>query len=257
MRFLARQPLPTEAQNYLERKQADVNRSSTPEEEASRIWPDALGTKKFDDIKAALVSMNDGQTRCMYCEYSEAGHIDHFRPKTRFPEHAFQWSNFFLSCERCNSGSKGTQFPMANGSPLLLKPDQDQPRNHLELSKTTGRFQAAPSSPKATPTINTFDLNRQILTQGRSDAWKALERLLCAFGEEKDSARCHELLIELKRHCFRSVFEEIVLLFRCGHHAALKSSTVDVLSAHPEVHDWLNFTAAAEPFPVGPPGTSS
>ena len=39
---------------------------------------------------------------CAYCEEICRGEVDHFRPKSRFPEQVYQWSNWVLACHDCN-----------------------------------------------------------------------------------------------------------------------------------------------------------
>ena len=39
---------------------------------------------------------------CGYCECSCKGEVDHFRPKSRFPESVYEWSNWILACHDCN-----------------------------------------------------------------------------------------------------------------------------------------------------------
>lgn len=43
--------------------------------------------------------------QCAYCEASletQGCHIEHFRPKNRFPTLIFAWENLFLSCDSCD-----------------------------------------------------------------------------------------------------------------------------------------------------------
>lgn len=56
---------------------------------------------------------------CMYCEHSEAGHIDHFEPRSLSPEKTFIWENLLLSCERCNSNYKRDRFESPAGARAL------------------------------------------------------------------------------------------------------------------------------------------
>jgi 5-methylcytosine-specific restriction endonuclease McrA len=60
------------------------------------------------DIKTSLKTMFEG--KCAYCESHLAhvsyGHIEHFKPKSSYPEDCFNWQNLLLGCEICN----GTQY---------------------------------------------------------------------------------------------------------------------------------------------------
>ena len=61
---------------------------------------------------------------CSYCDIRplvKGGikpSIDHFKPKSLFPELAFEWSNLFLSCYQCQE-YKGSKYPETEP----LKPD--------------------------------------------------------------------------------------------------------------------------------------
>ena len=58
---------------------------------------------------------------CSFCDghpMTRIGNtIEHFRPKSIFPELSYQWENLFLCCGNCQK--KGDQF-----NELLLKPDE-------------------------------------------------------------------------------------------------------------------------------------
>ena len=39
---------------------------------------------------------------CGYCEERCPGDVDHFRPKSKFPERVYAWGNWVLACHTCN-----------------------------------------------------------------------------------------------------------------------------------------------------------
>lgn len=39
---------------------------------------------------------------CGYCEDLCNGEVDHFRPKSKFPELVYEWNNWVFSCHDCN-----------------------------------------------------------------------------------------------------------------------------------------------------------
>jgi uncharacterized protein (TIGR02646 family) len=39
---------------------------------------------------------------CGYCEEVCRGEVDHFKPKSKFPESVYQWSNWIFACHDCN-----------------------------------------------------------------------------------------------------------------------------------------------------------
>lgn len=63
----------------------------------------AVWNKKY--IRDALLKMTNN--KCSYCEcligpgYKEM-HIDHFHPKTKYPDEVVKWDNLLPSCPRCN-----------------------------------------------------------------------------------------------------------------------------------------------------------
>src|ERR1022692_1919930 len=56
----------------------------------------------FGVIRRTLASMCAGACRCMYCEDSAANEVEHFRPKTFYPELVFVWLNYLYTCGPCN-----------------------------------------------------------------------------------------------------------------------------------------------------------
>lgn len=59
------------------------------------------------EIKEALVESSSG--KCAFCECipSEGGNVEveHFKPKSKYPNFTFEWENLLPACRRCN-GSK-------------------------------------------------------------------------------------------------------------------------------------------------------
>jgi len=149
------------------------------------MWPRRRNStpkrETFDEVKRKLRRMAPGRERCMYCEDSEGTDIDHFRPKSRYPSHAFRWPNYLYACSRCNSNEKRYDFPLdAAGNPLLIDPTAEDPSPHFQLVPETG--QLVPLSPKGESTAQVFGLNRrEVLTEGRRYAWTTLLELLRAY----------------------------------------------------------------------------
>lgn len=56
------------------------------------------------DVKSALVASSEG--KCAFCECvpSEGGNVEveHYNPKSLYPELTFEWENLLPSCNRCN-----------------------------------------------------------------------------------------------------------------------------------------------------------
>jgi uncharacterized protein (TIGR02646 family) len=66
------------------------------------------------EVKARLEAIF--HKKCAFCESNtKAGAVydtEHFRPKKIYYWLAYEWSNFLLSCQRCNREHKGTKFPI-------------------------------------------------------------------------------------------------------------------------------------------------
>ena len=78
--------------------------------------------------------------KCCYCErkINKTGHdqaIEHYKPKSEFPELENTWENLLQACSCCN-GDKLAKFPTdENGLPLLIDPSESNinPEDHFEF----------------------------------------------------------------------------------------------------------------------------
>ena len=74
-----------------------------PKDEKSKL----LVHYRHYDIKATL--FESSLQKCAFCESkpAESGNIEveHFAPKSKYPDLAFEWNNFLPACRKCN-GSK-------------------------------------------------------------------------------------------------------------------------------------------------------
>ncbi|MDA5536112.1 TIGR02646 family protein [Yersinia mollaretii] len=95
-----------------QRYQAD--KASTPAK--SFRWYNAAC---YQETRELLISMTQGH--CAFCDGPLGAEsretIEHFKPKSAFPELAFTWENLFPCCDRCQ-GQKLEKYDDA-----LLKPD--------------------------------------------------------------------------------------------------------------------------------------
>ena len=87
---------------------------------------------RHDDVKLTL--MDDFNKKCGYCEKKYARpilDIEHYRPKSVYPELAIDWNNFLLACRMCNM-SKLDEFD-ENYPPI--NPCDDDPKNFFKYVK--------------------------------------------------------------------------------------------------------------------------
>jgi uncharacterized protein (TIGR02646 family) len=126
------------------------------------------------DIKAALELMfND---KCAYCESEISsvtyGHIEHFKPKVKYPSQTFAWTNLLLACARCNDAEhKGQLFPSAAQGGPLVNPCTENPDAFIKFSydAKTRMARAEGKSGRGIKTVEIFGLNtRKHLVKRRS-----------------------------------------------------------------------------------------
>lgn len=143
-----------------------------------------------DEIRQTLKGMAGGVERCMYCSDSAGYAIEHFWPKSRFPERAFCWENLLLACDDCNNRYKQAKFPLdKQGEPLLIDPTAEDPWLHLELRPREGLLFARNGSAKGQTTIGYLDLNRPRLRDTRKHAWAIVEELIINYDQHRAEGR--------------------------------------------------------------------
>ena len=100
---------------------------------------------------------------CGYCEETTKGEVDHFRPKSRFPESVYHWTNWIYSCHECNQ-AKGITWPPSGYVDPCAKRKLDRPERHFTFDTQTGMILPSPSldtdrHQRARRTIDDLGLN--------------------------------------------------------------------------------------------------
>jgi uncharacterized protein (TIGR02646 family) len=175
MRSVTRRSLSTSTMAVLSDLTQEVAAAADPKRQAGVLWKNKPALA-FSEVRTTLKRMAGGRERCMYCEDNEGTDIEHFWPKSVYPDKAFSWANYLLACSHCNSNCKRARFPTTDGLPDLLDPtadeEADKPTRHLRLLPSTGRYDSI--GLKGTPSIEVFDLNGdergRKLPQGRSSS---------------------------------------------------------------------------------------
>ncbi len=240
MRKIERLALSAHARAMLAGRQASVNQHPDPKLKAQELWR-RRSNKAFLEIKELLNQMATGRNRCMYCEDNEGTYIEHFYPKSDYPERAFDWKNYLLACSGCNSNYKRNQFPLSQEeTPMLIDPTKDNPDEHLTLTPTTGLFVGR--TDRGTDSIEICDLNRQTLEQGRRDAWVALCALIPRYtqhvrhGEVDQGQDLREAIV---RFPFSSVFWHLVRISQLpGASRVVPEDVRAALRDCPEIFAW-------------------
>lgn len=149
-----------------------ISESATQNIVAASIYKNARTTVWFEPIVAALKLMAGASGCCMLCSRNEASNIEHYRPKTHFPQLAMQWDNFLWACSICNQ-AKGEKFPpdtMSGGR--ILNPVDENPWEFLfidEVGLLTARYLPGKGvfDARARSTIEVVELNRDGLPFSR------------------------------------------------------------------------------------------
>jgi uncharacterized protein (TIGR02646 family) len=165
------------------------------------------------DVLGFLYSMH-GRS-CAYCQgsltHSDRGDVEHFRPKDVYFWLAYEFTNYLLSCRRCNSSHKGAKFPLAGRERpltflqrkrlakekrLLIDPVEDPIDNCFKIkikeghyyicARDDGQFPAA-FRERMEKTIEFFKLNDDSLLlierrEAINKALKAVERAIMGDG---------------------------------------------------------------------------
>lgn len=186
--------------------------------------------------------------KCGYCETdTTAGapmQVEHYRPKAKITKEtahegyywvAYEWSNLFLSCAKCNN-KKRNHFPIlgtrvvtpllnVSGLPddecrladsatfqreqaLLLHPEIDTVEDFF-IFKPDGKIEALNDNPRALKTIEICDLNRNELIIKRL---KVLNELFDAIQLELKELAAGTITAQEARHGIKRIFQKLILL---------------------------------------------
>ena len=186
MRRVTRDELDARTTTYLQTKQNSVNiRRQNSIIDANKEWNKARKTKTMERVCSTLRNMMGRRERCMYCLDSHGTDVEHFWPKTTYPERMFEWLNMLLCCTECGR-FKGRSFPLQNGAPLLVDPTAEDPWQHLDFDPDTGnivaRFDLGTNeySVKGTKTVEVLRLDRrEALSSGYQRTYRRLSELVC------------------------------------------------------------------------------
>ncbi len=114
------------------------------------------------------------QKHCAFCDKKfredDLVQIEHFKPKVKYPKEAFEWSNLYAICPKCNS-NKNKKY-----HEYLLKPDADnyQFNDNYEY-KDRLSFELNSKNEKADKNIELYKLNRAELKKARKAEIKRLD----------------------------------------------------------------------------------
>lgn len=165
---------------------------------------------KHEDIKSVLFSMSS--EKCAFCEGKpgENGNIEveHFIPKSIYPEFTFEWNNLLPSCRKCNE-SKGTLDTILEP---IINPCEEDPESIFEYDYLIMRpIPSLDDFTIAQRTIDEIGLNSPRLLKARADLLYNLSSYLHtaeAFLRELEG----DLTPAVRRNRIRSLRESIELI---------------------------------------------
>ena len=104
-----------------------------------QFYLNEVGTKPTDsrwrEFHVDLLTRFDGL--CGYCECTCKGEVDHFRPKSRFPESVYEWSNWIFACHDCNQ-AKGDKWPIGGYVDPCSVSESSRPETYFTFDTKTG-----------------------------------------------------------------------------------------------------------------------
>ena len=139
---------------------------------------------------------------CWYCERkcesaAEAGGkaatVDHFRPLSRFPELAYEWSNWIFSCQECNGEYKKDKWAGGGYVDPGAGDEQARPEWYFAYDTRTGDIIAHPTltgetRQRAWDTISDMGLNRLNVQYYRLNWTRQLEADLLQLPSDERNA---------------------------------------------------------------------
>lgn len=181
----ARPSLATETKERLDALQREIN--GEPDDArrkaiAEKTYNNARSARWFLPVINALKSLCGEVALCMYCSCNEPSHIEHYRPKSVFPEQAMQYENFLWICDICNR-AKSNRFPPTTetGEPVL-NPIDDSVWEHFFLDDRFGRLtkRIDPATelplPRAQSTCDVVNIDRETVQIKRQKRFSRLRQ---------------------------------------------------------------------------------
>ena len=195
MRQLPNRPdLDAVTQKKLSAATKAIESADDPKAVAEKKCESARQAKWFKPVTAALKQLAGPGERCMWCSGSESSQVEHYRPKSEFPNAAMSWTNFLWSCGLCNQ-HKGSRFPpQTEPGGQLVNPLEDNVWDFFYIDQfghLSPRWDVAANGldPRAAKTVEILKLSnpeeRQALItsrrERRRDLVKQVKRAAQAF----------------------------------------------------------------------------
>ncbi len=159
------------AQDWERRFTAEQTRD--PQLSISKFWAEVRREIRPD----AAILFRNFYGKCAFCEskmaHVSSPHIEHYWPKSKFPQRTFVWRNWLLSCGKCNE-KKWAKTPFCDAIPCLINPTIEEPQKHIGF---VGAI-TVEKTERGKKTIELLGLKRQDLEEERSHWLDYLRQLL-------------------------------------------------------------------------------
>lgn len=128
---------------------------------------------------------------CAYCEETDRGEVDHFRPVSKFPQLVYEWTNWLFACHNCNM-VKSNQWPDDGYINPCAEDESERPERFFVFDTTDGKMIPNPdlsagNRQKAQQMINDLDLNASHHIKERTYMLILIERSLLSLTENSDA----------------------------------------------------------------------
>jgi len=121
------------------------------------------------------------RNHCAFCDgpvdLESRATVEHFRPKSQFPELAYAWQNLFPCCDKCQANKR------ENFDERLLKPDDELYTfsRYFICNYRNGEPEPAPEaeqtdSERVVETIRLYGLNSPFRKTARKREWENFRR---------------------------------------------------------------------------------
>ena len=129
--------------------------------------PSDTGWREFsEDLAEAFHGL------CAYCEELCRGEVDHFRPKIRYPDLVYSWSNWLFACHDCNH-AKLDKWPPAGYVDPCARSRTAHPERFFTYDTLTGEI-----LPKEDLSPGRYRKARQTIDDLRLNEWHHLRKRL-------------------------------------------------------------------------------
>jgi len=158
--------------------------------------PKALVNKNYKDLENKEALRKSTAGKCMYCEskieHISYAHVEHIKPKKKFPELEFVWDNLGFSCQVCNTN----KWEKYDETTPFINPYSEKPENYIVFMDFY--VYSIGSSERSEYTINELQLNRAGLVERRKERYDKIKFLINAADHTSNDYLRNQIINELK-----------------------------------------------------------